>query len=217
MTAEIKKYSEINEENSHDSIKAYFRYLDQIPLKDQYVLDLGCCDGHDLSRIKTKGAHIYGIDILDEMVKLSKKNNPEGTFKIGFFDEIPFPDHTFDLVISKWSFQNAAEIDPIYYEVNRVLKPGGQFLFLASHPFRQFLEKKRKGKDYFKKEIVETTFFNGQLTEHAPSHTLNEYLSPLFFKTFTLEAFEEANAEGAETIDGDIYPSYFIVKAKRCH
>jgi ubiquinone/menaquinone biosynthesis C-methylase UbiE len=208
-----QQYSDVFVENNQDSITAYYRYLD-IPLKDKSVLDLGCGDGYDLSQIHPIGALVYGIDASEEMVKLAQQKNPDGVIKVGLFEEIPFEDHRFDIVISKWAFQTSPNIDPIYHEVARILKPNGQFIYLSCHPMRQFIEKKRKGKNYFKKEIVESVFFDGQITAHEPSHTLNEYLSPTFFKHFTLESYEEGNDSGAEKVDGDIYPSYFIIKAR---
>lgn len=208
-----KKYSDVFVENNQDSITAYFRYLD-IPLKGKEVLDLGCGDGYDLSQIKLKEANVFGIDSSEEMVKLAQQKNPEANIKLGLFENIPFPDNSFDVVTSKWAFQTSAEIAPIYHEIVRVLKPNGQLIFLSSHPIRQFIEKKQKGKDYFKKEIVESIFFDGQVTAKEPSHTLNEYLSPTFFKYFNIEAYEEGNDSGAEKVDGDIYPSYFIIKAR---
>lgn len=206
-----KKYSEVFVENNQDSITAYFRHLN-IPLKGKKVLDLGCGDGYDLSQLK--GANLFGIDSSEEMVKLAQQKNPDGTIKVGFFEQIPFQEHFFDVVISKWALQSTANIDPIYHEIARVLKPNGELIYLSSHPIRQFIEKKRKGKDYFKKEMVESVFFDGQVTAKEPSHTLNEYLSPTFFKYFTLESYEEGNDSGAEKVDGDVYPSYFIVKAR---
>jgi len=208
------KYSEIFVDNNQDSITAYFRFLD-LPLKGKTVLDLGCGDGYDLSQIKSKGAVIFGIDISEEMANLAQQKNPEGCIKVGSFDQIPFPDQSFDLVISKWAFQSTSYIDPIYREIVRVLKPGGQLIYLSSHPIRQFIEKKQKRKDYFKKEVVESVIFDGQITIREPSHTMNEYLSPTFFEYFSLESYEEGYDSGAEKVDGDVYPSYFIVKATR--
>ncbi len=209
-----KKYSELVVENNQDSITAYFRCLD-IPMNGKSVLDLGCGDGYDLSRIKLKGALICGIDSSQEMIEIAQQKNPEGNIKIGYFDNIPFADHSFDVVISKWSFQQSMDIDSIYREIARVIKANGQLVYLSAHPIRQFIDKKRTGKDYFKKEIVEAVFFDGQLREKSPSHTMNEYLSPTFFKFFILESYEEGNDRGAEKVDGDIYPSYFIIKARR--
>jgi ubiquinone/menaquinone biosynthesis C-methylase UbiE len=208
-----KKYSEVFLKNNQDSITAYFRYLD-IPLEGKAVLDLGCGDGYDLSQIKLKKAAIFGIDASEEMIKLAQQKNPDGTIKLGFFEKIPFQDHLFDVVISKWAFQTSANIDPIYHEIARVMKQNGQLIYLSSHPIRQFIEKKRKSKDYFKKEIVESVFFDGQVITKEPSHTLNEYLSPTFFEYFTLESYEEGYDSGVEKVDGDVYPSYFIIKAR---
>ena len=207
-------YSSIFVDNNQDSISAYFRYLD-LNWEGQSVLDLGCGDGYDLFQLKSKGAAIFGIDASEEMVDLAQKKNPDGLIKIGLFDNIPFPDQSFDYVISKWALQTAAFIDPIYKEIMRVLKPDGHLIYLTSHPIRQFLERKRKGKDYFKKEIVESVFFDGQVTAREPSHTLNEYLSPTLFHYFSLEAYEEGYDSGAEKVGGDVYPSYFILKAQR--
>ena len=128
---------------------------------------------------------------------------------------VPFPDDFFDVVMSKWAFQTSEDIDSIYKEIVRVLKPGGYFIYLTSHPIRQFIEKKCKGKNYFKKEIVTSVFFDGQVVVKEPSHTLNEYLSRIFFENFILEVYEEGYDSGAEKVDGDIYPSYFIIKALR--
>lgn len=208
-----KKYSDIFVENNQDSITAYFRHLD-IPLEGKRILDLGCGDGYDLSQIKFKGASIFGIDSSEKMIELAQQKNPEAIIKLGFFEQIPFSNHMFDVVISKWAFQTSAQIDPIYHEIARVMKPNGHLIYLSSHPIRQFIEKKCKCKNYFKKEIVESVFFDGQVTAKEPSHTLNEYLSPTFFKYFTLESYEEGFDSGAEKVDGDIYPSYFIIKAK---
>lgn len=62
--------------------------------------------------------------------------------------------------------------------------------------------------------MVESVFFDGQVIVKEPSHTFNEYLSPTFFKYFILESYEEGYDSGAEKVDGDIYPSYFIIKAR---
>lgn len=206
------KYAEMFFDNNQDSITAYFRHLN-IPLNGKTVLDLGCGDGYDLSQIKLKGADIFGIDASEEMVHLAQEKNPEGSIHIGYFEQIPFSDHLFDIVISKWALSTSAHIDPIYHEIARVMKPGGRLIYLANHPIRQFLEKRRKGKDYFQKEMVDLIFFDGQITAKEPSHTLNEYLSPTFFKYFTLDAYEEGYDSGAEKVEGDIFPSYFIINA----
>jgi ubiquinone/menaquinone biosynthesis C-methylase UbiE len=208
-----KKYSDMVVEGNSDSITAYFRHL-AIPFEGRRVLDLGCGDGYDLSQIKLRGALIYGIDASEEMIKLAQEKNPDGIIELGYFDKIPFQEQFFDIVISKWALQIAADLDPIYREIARVIKPNGQLIFLSAHPIRQFMDKKFEHKDYFKQELVEAIFFDGELREIAPSHTMNEYLSPTFFSYFILEAYEEGYDKTVEKVNGDTYPSYFIIKAR---
>lgn len=206
-----KKYSEVFAKSDQESVTAYFRFLD-FPMQGKKVLDLGCGDGSDLTQLK---GDIYGIDASEEMVKIAQEKNPKGEIKVAVFEDIPFSDQMFDIVLSKWSFQSSPNIDSIYNEIARVLKPQGYLIFLTTHPMRQFYEKRHKGKNYFDQEVVESFFFNKQFSVKEPTHTLNDYLSPTFFTHFTLLAFEEGNDSAVERIDGDIYPSYFIIKARR--
>lgn len=196
-----------------NSIEAYFKYLN-LDLRGKAVLDVGCGDGYDLANLQQKGALIFGIDASEEMVKLAQQQNSEGTIRVGAAEDIPFPNQSFDVVVSKWVFQATPAIDPIYKEVARVLKPGGTLIFLTTHPIRQFLEKKQHPRDYFKKEQVTLVFFEGQISEVGTSHTFNEYFSPIFFSNFTLEAYEEGWDSGAAKVNGDTYPSYFIIQAR---
>ncbi|MCI0382358.1 MAG: methyltransferase domain-containing protein [Chlamydiae bacterium] len=209
-----EKYSKLVVSHNQDSIKAYFRYFD-FSLKGKKILDLGCGNGYDLIYMQSKGADVFGIDASEEMVCMAKKNIPNGDIKIGYFENIPFSDYFFDIISSKWALQSSPNIGPIYMEIARVLKPSGLLIYLSSHPIRQFIEKKCKRKSYFQKEIVESIFFDGQVSVREPSHTLNEYLSPVFFENFSLLAYEEGVDSAAEKVDGDIYPSYFIIKACR--
>lgn len=196
-----------------DCLQKYFSYFD-FSLEGKKIIDLGCGPGFELSAMSSRGADVSAIDISEEMVNLAQIANPDACIKVGSFEKIPFQDNSFDVVISKWAFQMAVNIDLIYHEITRILKPGGILIYLADHPIRQFIEKKYFGKNYFIKEVVTSTFFDGKITVKQPSHTLNEYLSPFFFKNFILEEYEEQFDCHAEKVNGDIYPSYLIVKAR---
>ena len=116
-------------------------------------------------------------------------------------------------MVSKWAFQASENIQIIYQEVHRVLKPKGTFLYLASHPIYQFLEKRKHPKDYFQKEMVEVKLFEEKIIIREPTHTLNEYLSSYFFQHFDLKAYEEGFDDSVEKIQGDTYPIFFILKS----
>ena len=44
---------------------------------------------------------------------------------------------------------------------------------------------------------------------------MNDYFSPLFFKYFSLIAFQEGRDRSADKIDDNILPNYFIIVAIR--
>lgn len=108
----------------------------------------------------------------------------------------------------------SAELEPIFAEVERVLKPGGTFLLLVTHPIRQLYEKKKSEKDYFQKEIVDSICFDGAVTFKEPSHTLKEYFSPFMFANFILEDYDEQFDPAAEKII-DTYPGFLILKWRK--
>jgi ubiquinone/menaquinone biosynthesis C-methylase UbiE len=208
------EYSTVVEDNNKESNADYFSNFPK-DMKGKTLLDLGCGSGYDLKEFKVRGAFVYGMDASEEMVNIARKTTGGRTIRVGTFDKIPYDPHMFDFVVSKWAFQTAAQMDPIYEQVFKVLRPGGSFIFLTGHPIRQFMEKKQDGKDYFKKETVVSTFFDGKITAKEPSHTQEEYLSPSFFSRFNLFAFKEGVDSGAEKINGDTYPSYLILGATR--
>ena len=76
------------------------------------------------------------------------------------------------------------------------------------------VDKKKSGKNYFKKELVESYIFDNSIKVIEPSHTFEEYFSPSFLVNFTIQGFEEGFDSGAEQVNGDYYPAYFILDAR---
>jgi len=207
-----KTYSESFENFNNKSISDYFRYLD-FNVLNKKILDIGCGDGKDSILITKRGAKFFGIDTSEEMIELSKINNPDATFIKGSFQKIPYSSKSFDIVITKWAMQILENIDEGYKEINRVLKKKGIFIFLVSHPIRQLMEKKKK--DYFYKEIVLTRLFNNSIIIKEPHHTLKDYFSEYFLKNFEIISYNEGWDEGAERINNWKYPAYLIIKSRK--
>jgi ubiquinone/menaquinone biosynthesis C-methylase UbiE len=179
------------------------------------LLDLGCGDGDDLCYYKKLGAKVFGIDASAELIKIAKNKLPKDYFEIGTFSSINFKNNYFDIVFSKYAIQTAKKINPIFKEVNRVLKSRGIFQILVVHPIRQFIEKKHKNKNYFKQEIVNSILFDGTITVQEPTHTMDEYLNSLIGNGFQLIGYGERYDTAAEKIDGDIYPGFMIIKMRK--
>ncbi|MCK5485469.1 MAG: methyltransferase domain-containing protein [Desulfobacterales bacterium] len=105
--------------------------------QDSVVLDVGSGSGFDLvvaSRLTGPGGQIYGIDLTKEMVDLANDNLGKiGVSNVEIIhvesEEIPFGDNMFDVVISNGVINLSPCKQDLFKEINRVLKPGGQFQF----------------------------------------------------------------------------------------
>ncbi len=183
-------------------------------MKGKKILDLGCGDAIDLKNFQTAGAKVYGVDVSREMIELAKKRLPGSELVVAKNEKVPFRNNFFDYVASKYVFQTSKTLDPTYKEVFRVLKKGGVFCFVVVHPIRQFMEKKKNGKDFFKKELVHSVLFGGKLVVHEPSHTFSEFFSPYFLSHFDLIDYDEKyDPSNAERVNNDKYPAFMLIKA----
>ncbi|MEK6959748.1 MAG: class I SAM-dependent methyltransferase [Nanoarchaeota archaeon] len=193
----------------------YYSMLD-FDLTGKSLLDIGCGDGYDLDMFRRRGAVVHGIDASSEMVRRARVRVPSGQVSQGLMEDIPYRSSAFDFVVSKYAVQASVDVPGVLTEMDRVLRPGGMLAYLAVHPLRQFLEKRKHPKDYFIQEVVDSVFFEGRLSVREPTHTLNEYLSPWFFTHYDLLHFEECpDFPSSERVDGDTYPCFFMVKARK--
>lgn len=96
------------------------------------VLDIGCGNGAFLSKLAPGLREAVGVDISAGMLEQARKRNA-GNAHLSFEKldgpKLPFPDNSFDRVISVLAFRYL-DWDPILREILRVLKPGGEFLVL---------------------------------------------------------------------------------------
>jgi ubiquinone/menaquinone biosynthesis C-methylase UbiE len=199
-----------------ESRKSFYSFF-EFETKQKKLLDIACGSGHDLEYYKdTMGCDVWGVDASEKETSLANERLGEERVKLGYSETLPYEDETFDIVVSKYAPQGFENIASFYEEANRVLKPGGYFLILTTHPMRHFLEKSDKPRDYFKREIVTSWIYDHTLPLREYSHTFNDYFSPYFFKHFQLEKYiEEYDDISAEHINDEKYPGYFIYRARK--
>ncbi|MFT4283069.1 MAG: class I SAM-dependent methyltransferase [Candidatus Woesearchaeota archaeon] len=206
-------YSNNIQDYNKESRELFFCMLPNIRGKE--ILDVGCGDGSDANTYAKLGANVTAIDASEEMISKARNKYSNVLFLKSKMEELP-KTKKFDVVISKYAIQTSKYIDKVYSGVSDVLKPGGEFVFLVTHPIRQFLEKNSVKKDYFKKEIVVSTIFEDKITLHEPSHKLADYLSPYFLANFELlDFFEKEEFPAAKRMDGHNYPCYLIIRARK--
>src|SRR3989344_1230432 len=174
--------------------------LDQKMLPKARLLDIGCGYGKDLAHFNKQGCETYGIDISSEMLKLAREIVPQAHLDQGSFENLPYKDNYFDFVFSRYAIQHSHNVEGVLKETHRVLKEGGDLVFLVTHPMRHYFEKKTK--DYWVQEDIPSVILGGKLTVCEPSHILSEYLSPFTLSNFTLEEFQEKHDPAARTFEG---------------
>jgi arsenite methyltransferase len=77
---------------------------------------------------------VCGIDLTDEMASLAQKNlaktgTPNVEIKTVDTEHIPYPEHSFDVVISNGVINLSPAKQATFKEIYRVLKPGGVLQF----------------------------------------------------------------------------------------
>lgn len=182
---------------------------------ESFMLDLCCGDGADADFFARNGVHVIGIDASSQLVKMARDTYPNIQFSIGLAEQLPYENDLFDCVFSKYALQTSEYIEPIFNEVWRVLKPGGVFIYLVTHPIRQFLEKKKLGANYFKQEIVSSVILDKTITVHEPTHIFAEYFNSKFFQRFEMLDFVESFDPAAERVNEAVYPGFFLVTARK--
>lgn len=111
----------------------YFFDLAQLETGEE-VLDLGSGSGMDAfvaSRHVGATGRVVGVDMteaqLDKAERLREANGINNvTFRSGLIQELPYPDGSFDAVISNGVINLAPDKDAVFGEVARVLRPGGR-------------------------------------------------------------------------------------------
>lgn len=182
-------------------------------ISNKKVLDLACGDGIDAEYYRSLGASVVGIDSSEKLIEIAKEKYPEVSFTCGLAEELPFVDQEFDAVYSKYAIMTSPNMNPIFDQVYRVLKKGGEFVYLVTHPFRQFMERKDLSSDYFSQTVVDCIILGGTVHLKEPTHTMNEYFNRDFLSKFDVVDYKEVWDPAAEQIGGGKYPGFFIVKA----
>ncbi len=196
----------------------FYKTIKGIDLKNKTLLDAGCGDGIDLVHYEKEGAIISGCDASEELIRVAQSRFPDNDIRVGLFEKLPFLDNRFDLVFSKYALQTSENIETSIQEMVRVLKTGGELVFLTVHPIRQFMEKKSKHRDYYRQVKVESVLFKGSIVAEEPSHTLGEYFSTSILKKLQLlEIYEGSDFAdtSAQQVNGDYYPTFLICRFKK--
>ncbi len=117
------------------------------------VLDIGCGAGVDsiiAGKLAGPSGPVTAIDLVPEMLARARENArlagvDNVTFRESSAEQLPFPDQSFEVVISNGAFNLVVDKERALAEVYRVLKRGGRFL-LADQVLAGELPKETKSR-----------------------------------------------------------------------
>lgn len=89
-----------------------------------HVLDVGCGPGGSALLAAGRGARVAGLDASPASIEVARERIPEGDFRVGDMETLPWPDASFDAVTYFNSLQFAGNPVNALTEAWRVLAPG---------------------------------------------------------------------------------------------
>jgi SAM-dependent methyltransferase len=112
---------------------AWADLVEQIPF--HRAIDVGCGPGYGIKVARDAGKDVYGIDIAEALVKKWEELGIDEYCRVSPSDRIPFPDKSFDLVVSTEVFEHIPEegIVPTLEELKRI--GSGHFIFMVANRF----------------------------------------------------------------------------------
>lgn len=107
-----------------------------IPPTAASFLDLGCGPNADILNL-LPDIDYTGIDFVPEYIVGLRQRWPESgpfpfshkRFVVSSMDTLPFPGASYDVVYSRHTLEHVPDLKRVFLEIQRVLKPGGRFIF----------------------------------------------------------------------------------------
>lgn len=101
------------------------------PVTGKAVLDVACGLGGWLGYFRKRGASVAGIDLSQKAIEVCRRRFPEGDFRIGPAETLPFPNNSFDIITCMGSLEHFVDKPRALREMLRVARPGARFVLLV--------------------------------------------------------------------------------------
>jgi len=185
------------------------------------ILDAGCAAGWYTEQLANRGAKVAGIDISPEMVSaaIRRAGDKADIFCHDLTETLPFADQSFDYVISSLTLHYLKDWRFTFSEFQRILKPGGIFLFSVHHPFSDI--HLLDNPNYFSTELIidqwrkDGKLFDVPFYRRPLQNILNETIAFFAFEKMIepipTAKFKELKPESFEKLMKS--PNFLIIKA----
>jgi malonyl-CoA O-methyltransferase len=110
--------------------------LDLVKLDTGMIIDLGAGTGHACKALQQKfpDSQVIALDIAEGMLRVARDRGNNRALLCADANRIPLPDNSVELVFCNLMLQWCNNLDDIFHEVRRVLRPQGLFSFTTFGP-----------------------------------------------------------------------------------
>ena len=200
-------------------------------VRGRRVLDVGCGQGSATRALARAGALVTGTDSSSEMLAAARRHEDEQPLGIDYLradgqDLSPLADESFDLVTCQLALMDIPDLDAVLVAVRRVLRPGGAFVAVISHPcflapFAQTVSlpdgrPARVVHEYLREQFWRSTNPEGVRRAGTYHRTISTYVNALTRHGFALEEAMEPPASGEHAEQSPVYrqvPIFFGFRA----
>src|SRR5689334_22856190 len=114
------------------------------------VLELGSGTGKNTVYFASRARTVVAMDFSLGMI--ARAHERVGSMNVRFVqhdvcDPWPVDSHSVDLVAANLILEHVHDLEPVFFEASRVLRPGGQLFFCELHPYRQLAGGQAQFKD----------------------------------------------------------------------
>ncbi len=160
------------------------------------VLDLGCGAGHNAIALAKQGAKVIGVDESSEQVADARAACEREQVKVELHHaplaELAFiRADTIDAVLSVWGLAPVDDIDRVFRQVDRVLKPEHPLVLSMPHPAFAMVDHA----DHERR--VQRSYWDTAVVEHTVPRTISQLFTSLGRANFRVDTLLEPEPSGA--------------------